>query len=87
MIDLNTCTNAEFALFFHEYIHFLQDITTTYCLTNCYYIGEYIQSVVTDINNKYKKGDTVLIPYVYNDNKDIIEVEELIRKVTLFDNE
>ena len=32
MIDLNTCANAEFALFFHEYIHFLQDITTTYCL-------------------------------------------------------
>lgn len=27
MIDLNTCANAEFALFFHEYIHFLQDIT------------------------------------------------------------
>ena len=48
MIDLNTYTNAEFALFFHKYIHFLQDITTTYSLTNCYYIGEYIQSIVTD---------------------------------------
>lgn len=85
MIDLNTCANAEFALFFHEYIHFLQDITTTYCLTNCYYIGENIQSIVTDINNKHKKGDTIIIPYVYNDNKDYIEVENQIRIMTLGD--
>lgn len=85
MIDLNSCSNAEFALFFHEYIHYLQDLTTTYCLTNCYYIGEFIQSVVADINNKYDKGDTISIPYTYKDNKDNIQIEELIRNVTLGD--
>lgn len=85
MIDLNSCSNAEFALFFHEYIHFLQDLTTTYCLTNCYYVGEFIQSVVTDINKKYPKGDFISIPYTYNDNKDNIQIEEIIRNVTLGD--
>ena len=29
MIDLNTCSDMDFALFFHEYIHFLQDVTTS----------------------------------------------------------
>ena len=34
MIDLNTCSDSDFALFFHEYVHFLQDLMTTYGLTN-----------------------------------------------------
>ena len=48
-LDLNNCSDMDFALFFHEYIHFLQDITTSYGLTRCYSYGEYVNSVVNDI--------------------------------------
>ena len=70
MIDLNTCSDMDFALFFHEYIHFLQDVTTSYGLTRCYSYGEYIQSVVNDIRNKPK--GIIKVPYLYDDNRDNI---------------
>lgn len=54
-IDLNKLSERDFSLFFHEYIHFLQDITTTYGLTTCYAYGEYVQSVVNDIYAKVNK--------------------------------
>ena len=82
-LDLNNCTDAEFSTFLHEYIHFLQDLTTTYGLTHIYYHGEYIQSVVNDIRDKGEKVFT--IPYTYNDNKDNIMLEETIKQVTLGD--
>lgn len=82
-LDLNNCTDAEFSTFLHEYIHFLQDLTTTYGLTFMYYHGEYIQSVVNDIRNKGEKE--FAIPYLYDDNKDNIQLEETIKSVTMGD--
>lgn len=82
-IDLNKLSEKDFSLFFHEYIHFLQDITTTYGLTTCYAYGEYIQSVVNDI---YLKGRrTFKVPYIYDDNKDNIKLNEQVQKITLGD--
>lgn len=84
IIELDTCSDSDFALFFHEYVHFLQDLMTTYGLTNCYYVGEYIQSVVNDIYQKGTDGK-IKVPYCYVDNKDNILIEELIRNVTMGD--
>lgn len=82
-IDLNKLTEKDFSLFFHEYIHFLQDITTTYGLTTCYAYGEYVQSVVNDI---YARGQqTFEVPYIYDNNKDNIRLNEQVQKVTLGD--
>lgn len=82
-IDLNKLSERDFSLFFHEYIHFLQDITTTYGLTTCYAYGEYVQSVVNDI---YKKGQHAFeVPYIYDDNKDNIRLNEQVQDVTLGD--
>lgn len=82
-IDLNKLSERDFSLFFHEYIHFLQDITTTYGLTTCYVYGEYIQSVVNDI---YEKGQQVFeVPYIYKDNKDNIRLNEQVQNLTLGD--
>lgn len=82
-IDLNKLSEKDFSLFFHEYIHFLQDITTTYGLTTCYSYGEYIQSVVNDI---YTKGQqSVKVPYIYPDNKDNIKLNEQLLNLTLGD--
>ncbi|CCX70290.1 putative uncharacterized protein [Prevotella sp. CAG:255] len=82
-IDLNKLSKRDFSLFFHEYIHFLQDITTTYGLTTCYAYGEYIQSVVNDIYEKKQKE--FYVPYIYNDNKDNIRLNEQLQSLTLGD--
>lgn len=83
-IDLNTCTDMEFALFFHEYIHFLQDVTTSYGLTRCYSYGEYIQSVVNDIRNKPK--GVIKVPYLYDDNRDDIMLGDYLSNITQGDS-
>ncbi len=82
-IDLNKLSEKDFSLFFHEYIHFLQDITTTYGLTTCYAYGEYVQSVVNDIYEK--KQEVFEVPYIYSDNKDNIKLNEQIQTLTMGD--
>lgn len=82
-LDLNTCSDMDFALFFHEYIHFLQDITTSYGLTRCYSYGEYINSVVNDIISRPK--GSIHTPYLYEDNRDNIMLGEYLAKITLGD--
>jgi len=82
-IDLNKLSERDFSLFFHEYIHFLQDITTTYGLNTCFAYGEYVQSVVNDI---YEKNQQVFeVPYVCENNKENIRLNEQIQKITLGD--
>lgn len=84
MIDLNTCSDMDFALFFHEYIHFLQDVTTSYGLMRCYSYGEYIQSVVNDIRNKAR--GVIEVPYLYDDNRENIMLGEFLSKITQGDS-
>lgn len=43
-IDINHLKRDQWSTFLHEYIHFLQDITTMYGLYNIYAIGEYMRS-------------------------------------------
>ena len=54
------------SVYIHEYIHFLQDITTYSGLNNGYVYSEYIHGVVTHI---YENGQqTVGVPYNLPDN-------------------
>lgn len=53
------------AAFLHEYIHFLQDITTSSGLNNFCYIVEYIKWV----NSLYREEDVLYPPYSPNDSK------------------
>ena len=83
-LDLNTCSDLDFALFFHEYIHFLQDITTSYGLTRCYSYGEYVNSVVNDITSKPQ--GSIHVPYLYEDNRDNIMLGDYLTSVTQGDS-
>lgn len=53
------------AAFLHEYIHFLQDITTSSGLNNFCYVVEYIKW----INYLYRTEDVLYPPYSPNDSK------------------
>lgn len=48
-IDVNNMSRDQWSTFLHEYIHFLQDVTTTYGLYHIYAIGEHILSCVQQI--------------------------------------
>lgn len=83
-LDLNTFSDLDFALFFHEYIHFLQDITTSYGLTRCYSYGEYVSSVVNDIISKPQ--GSIHVPYLYEDNRDNIMLSDYLTSITQGDS-
>lgn len=81
--DLNSCSDRDLATFFHEYIHFLQDITTTYGLTQCFYYGEYIQTAVNDIY-KQAKGEFA-VPIRYEAPSHHVKIADVITDVTMGD--
>lgn len=41
--NINTISDKAFSILFHEYIHFLQDITTFYGLNNTHVTVEYLK--------------------------------------------
>lgn len=84
--DLNTMSNVDLTICFHEYIHFLQDITTIYGLNNIYVYSEYLSGV---LNRLYKqnKPSAFDVPYQINDNSDNVLLNRQIGKVTLGDSD
>lgn len=81
--DLNEITNQELTVFFHEYIHFLQDIATVYGLNNIYVWSEYLSSV---LNRIYKTKGILNIPFTINDNSDNVNLNKQVSKITFGDD-
>lgn len=50
-IDLNSMSPLDFSVFFHEYIHFIQDFTTAACCRRIYVYGEYIRQCIQMITS------------------------------------
>lgn len=70
-LEIRNLSDEDFAVFFHEYIHFLQDITSFYGYMGIYSHGEYIRRAINDIYdgpkqftvplNLEEKGDYVIL--------------------------
>jgi hypothetical protein len=58
LTNLNTLADIPSAVYFHEYIHFLQDITTTFGFTNISTVVDYIKYV----NDSARSGTTREFP-------------------------
>jgi hypothetical protein len=69
MEDLKTIPEGAMGLYFHEYIHFIQDISTIYGLSNMSIINYYIQSCAHYIEKK--KNHSFDVP---------IELEKIVDK-------
>ncbi len=67
--SLNDITDGTFALYFHEYIHFLQDISTIYGLMNISTITYYIQDVAHRVGKQEEKTFYPPMPLI-NDGRD-----------------
>jgi len=52
IVDFNKLNDFDFSILLHEYIHFIQDITTYYCLNNIHSTVEYFRFVNNFIINK-----------------------------------
>ena len=71
---INQMSDGDATVLFHEYIHFLQDITTYYGLNNLYVQSEYLHSVV----NRVKGNLQFQVPYMIRDNKDNVLLNQKI---------
>lgn len=72
--------NETLAVFFHEYVHYLQDITTVTGYQNIHANSEYLKTVINRIINTPSKR--FLTPFEINDNKDNVAVNLSIREET-----
>lgn len=75
---------SELTTLFHEYIHFLQDISTNYGLNRIYVYSEYIHSVITRINKN--KSTRIRVPISIDDNDDNVLLNQRIQKLTSGDD-
>lgn len=80
--DLHALDSENFSIFFHEYIHFLQDITTTFGVVNTNIIVDKMKYFNTDIRIKGIKEFKV--PYQINSNPEV-NLNSEIQKIYLGD--
>ncbi len=74
-IDLNSMAPKDFSVFFHEYIHFIQDFTTAACCRRIYVYGEFVRQCVKQITSgKSSFAVPVSIPPLENNVMPNIEV-------------
>lgn len=83
--DINICkmSDRDFAVFFHEYIHFLQDITSFYGYSSIYSHGEYMRKVLNIIYNC--QGDSFTVPIDIHEDTDIVWLNKQISYFSLGD--
>lgn len=83
-LTITSLSPKDRCILFHEYIHFLQDITTYYGLSAIYAHGEYIRSVVTRIYKSHKSS--FIVPYEILDNNDNVLLNRQLAKLTQGDD-
>ncbi len=81
-LEIKNMNEKDFAVFFHEYIHFIQDITSFYGYSGIYSHGEYIRRVINDI---YLTDKPVQMPVHLDDKSDFVMLNKMIAKVSLGD--
>ena len=74
-LSITAMTDVERSAFFHEYIHFLQDVSTTTGLFNIYVINEYFRLVAT----QYATQNPFVLPVqLRNDNFGNVQLNQHI---------
>lgn len=79
-LTLSQLKNTDATVLFHEYIHFLQDISSCYGLGNLYCYSEAFKEVSSIVNLSNNKELTVPVAY---DNGHNVELNNLIQTETI----
>ena len=84
LIDINCLDEQSFGLFIHEYIHFIQDITTIHGLTNIHIIIEYLKQALNSIYQQtHRKIKLPILPNLHA--SDLVYFNYKIKKITAGD--
>ena len=81
-LNIRDMGERDFAVFFHEYIHFLQDITSFYGYMGIYSHGEYMRR---DINDLYAMPQDVTMPLDLEEKGDYVLLNKDIANFSLGD--
>ena len=81
-LEIRNMSDEDFAVFFHEYIHFLQDITSFYGYMGIYDHGEYMRRAINDIKKMPKQFS---VPISIEDNGDLVLLNKNIADFSLGD--
>ncbi|MBD9093387.1 MAG: hypothetical protein EGQ20_12790 [Bacteroides oleiciplenus] len=82
IVRLNELSLESFGVLFHEYIHYIQDLTTIYGLTNVYDTVQFLKYV---LNRIYTSGDYFSVPIIpdrENFNGRMIRFNSTVRNIT-----
>lgn len=83
-LEIRNMSDEDFAVFFHEYIHFLQDISSFYSYMDIYRHGEYMRRALKDIYISPKK---FTIPLELEEKGDNVILNKKIAEISLGDKE
>lgn len=81
-LNIRDMGERDFAVFFHEYIHFLQDITSFYGYMGIYSHGEYMRRAINDL---YAMPKNVIFPLDIKDKGDFVLLNRDIAEFSLGD--
>lgn len=82
---VNELSDSNLSVFIHEYVHFLQDISSYCLLNNAYYYSEYLHTAVNHIYTI--PGRYFEIPLRMPRNKGNVDANEFINKTCFGSNE
>ena len=83
-LEIRDMADEDFAIFFHEYIHFLQDITSFYGYMGIYSHGEYMRRAINDI---YVGPRRFNVPLEFEERGDFVAINKRIASLSLGDKE
>lgn len=83
-LTITSLSPEDRVVLYHEYIHFLQDVSTYYGLNAIYAHGEYIHSVVTRIYQEQKSS--FIVPFEILDNNDNVLLNRRLANLTQGDD-
>lgn len=85
-LEIRDMADEDFAIFFHEYIHFLQDITSFYGYMEIYSHGEYMRRAINEIYEGVRLKTTALKIMLYFEIKKLscgVKYDTNIKKSSL----
>lgn len=82
-IDINKLKGKKFALFLHEYTHFMQDVSTYYGLSNLFTVNEVIKSKHLNLTTFLPNGGKFKPPVSIMHNNLILKASIQLKNLTI----
>lgn len=82
-MDVNKLKEKQFALFLHEYTHFMQDVSTYYGLSNLFTVNEVIKSMHLNLTTSLPNGGKFNPPVGIMQNNSILKANIQLKNLTL----